>query len=265
VDALDAITLGEKEETQASSALDKSGMDQEAFLKIFLAQLEHQDPLSPQDATDLGAQLAQFSQLEQSIKMSDELQGVNSRLDKLIEASGEQTGFSLDPVALLGREVDFGLRLPSVGAADPLRIELDDASETLRIDVHNREGQALGRAEITGEDEYGELVELPSGSYQLVFDGGRPRLIVPDGGESEITFFTFRDGSNQTDPGAPALSFEPGTTYQFSVVAEGTSRGTYVPRTNTAGTVDGLRLVNGQPVLSVTGQEIDPSQILRIR
>jgi flagellar basal-body rod modification protein FlgD len=265
VDALEALKLEEPQKTEARSALDQTGLDQDAFLKIFLAQLEHQDPLNPQDATELGAQLAQFSQLEQSVRMTGELEGVNSRLDQLIESSGAKSGFSLDPVTLIGREVDFGLRLPGAGESEPLRIELDEASEMLRVEARDREGTAIGHAEIVGSDENGEQVDLPAGTYQLVFDNGQPLLIVPDGGESNITFFTSREGSRQIDRGAPPTSFEPGMTYQFSVVAEGLSRGAYVPRTNTAGTVDAVHMVNGQPVLLVAGQEVDPSQVLRIR
>ena len=66
-----------------TTTLQDAGLDRDAFLTIFLAQLENQDPLDPQDAAELGAQLATFSQLEQSIVMADELRGVNERLDKM--------------------------------------------------------------------------------------------------------------------------------------------------------------------------------------
>jgi len=40
-------------------------MGKEDFLKLLVAQLEHQDPLNPADPTEFTAQLAQFGQLEQ--------------------------------------------------------------------------------------------------------------------------------------------------------------------------------------------------------
>jgi flagellar basal-body rod modification protein FlgD len=40
---------------------------QEVFLKLLVAQIKNQDPTNPGDGTQFVAQLAQFSQLEQTI------------------------------------------------------------------------------------------------------------------------------------------------------------------------------------------------------
>ena len=109
MDALDALKLTEGD-TAVKTALEQSGLDQAAFLTIFLAQLENQDPLNPQSSDELASQLAQFSQLEQSIRSMTELVGINERLDRLIDASGSETSFGLDPVALLGHEGRDGVR-----------------------------------------------------------------------------------------------------------------------------------------------------------
>ena len=45
-------------------------INQQEFLKILLTQLNAQDPLKPMDNTAFVAQLAQFSQLEQTQEMS---------------------------------------------------------------------------------------------------------------------------------------------------------------------------------------------------
>ncbi len=82
--------------TDPVTVADKAGLGQDAFLRIFLAQLEHQDPFEPQDSSELGAQLAQFSQLEQSLQMTKELKGINSRLDELISASSASGAALLD-------------------------------------------------------------------------------------------------------------------------------------------------------------------------
>ena len=47
--------------------------NEQTFLKLFVAQLKNQDPSSPQDPTQFVAQLAQFSQLEQSLQMRQDL------------------------------------------------------------------------------------------------------------------------------------------------------------------------------------------------
>jgi flagellar basal-body rod modification protein FlgD len=45
---------------------DKGGsLGQDAFLKLLVAQMQHQDPTSPQDSGQMMAQLASFSQVSQ--------------------------------------------------------------------------------------------------------------------------------------------------------------------------------------------------------
>ncbi len=73
--------------TAITSGTDKLANEQ-TFLKLFVAQLKNQDPLNPQDGTQFVAQLAQFSQLEQSLEMRQDLDAVRQDLDTLSKASG---------------------------------------------------------------------------------------------------------------------------------------------------------------------------------
>ncbi len=50
----------QKENTKGTTALGK-----DAFLQLLVTQLQHQDPLAPQDNSEFVAQLAQFSSLEE--------------------------------------------------------------------------------------------------------------------------------------------------------------------------------------------------------
>jgi flagellar basal-body rod modification protein FlgD len=79
--------------TQASPATAiTSGTDglanEQTFLKLFVAQLQNQDPLNPQDGSQFVAQLAQFSQLEQSLQMRQDLDAVRTDLDTVTKAAG---------------------------------------------------------------------------------------------------------------------------------------------------------------------------------
>ncbi len=48
-----------------------SKMDQNTFLKLLVTQMTHQDPLNPQDQSQMLAQLAQFSQVESLNNVQD--------------------------------------------------------------------------------------------------------------------------------------------------------------------------------------------------
>src|SRR5258708_10471669 len=72
--------------TAITSGTDKLANEQ-TFLKLFVAQLKNQDPLNPQDGTQFVAQLAQFSQLEQSLEMRQDLDAVRQDLDAISKAA----------------------------------------------------------------------------------------------------------------------------------------------------------------------------------
>jgi flagellar basal-body rod modification protein FlgD len=66
--------------SSAGSADKDSGtVGYDNFLKLLLAQMKNQDPTEPMKSTDYMAQLATFSQVEQSVK-------TNSKLDSLLSS-----------------------------------------------------------------------------------------------------------------------------------------------------------------------------------
>lgn len=64
----------------ADAAAKKSTLDYDTFLTLLVAQLKNQDPTDPMSATDQIAQLATFSQVEQTIQ-------TNKRLEELLQSS----------------------------------------------------------------------------------------------------------------------------------------------------------------------------------
>ena len=71
--------LAQKSNTpQASSGGDLASKD--VFMKLMVAQLQHQDPTKPADGISFVTQLAQFTQLEQSMGMRQELEQIRTLL-----------------------------------------------------------------------------------------------------------------------------------------------------------------------------------------
>jgi flagellar basal-body rod modification protein FlgD len=59
---------------------DKLGADKATFLRLLVTQLRNQNPLNPSDGVEFVTQLAQFTALEQSTQMSDDIAAIRSLL-----------------------------------------------------------------------------------------------------------------------------------------------------------------------------------------
>jgi flagellar basal-body rod modification protein FlgD len=79
--------------TNATDQTSKTAVDYQSFLKLLVAEMKNQDPTNPMDSTQYVAQLAAFSQVEQSVQ-------INTKLDQLLQSS---TLAQAD--ALIGRTV----------------------------------------------------------------------------------------------------------------------------------------------------------------
>ncbi|QRM54252.1 flagellar hook assembly protein FlgD [Sinorhizobium sp. BG8] len=65
--------------TESSTDSTDATLNYESFLKLLVAQLQNQDPTEPMDATEQMAQLATFSQVEQTIKTNSNLESLLQR------------------------------------------------------------------------------------------------------------------------------------------------------------------------------------------
>lgn len=66
----------------------KAKLDYDAFLQLFVSSMKNQDPTKPNDPAQTLAQLASFSNVEQSIKL-------NEKLDSLLASSSATVAASL--------------------------------------------------------------------------------------------------------------------------------------------------------------------------
>ncbi|MDF9616643.1 flagellar hook assembly protein FlgD [Pseudomonas entomophila] len=75
---------------------DKNALGKDAFLQLLVTQMQHQNPLDPQDNGEFVAQLAQFSSLEG-------IQTLNSSVSSIITGMGSSQ--ALQASSLVGRSV----------------------------------------------------------------------------------------------------------------------------------------------------------------
>ena len=64
--------------TQSAVTNPNAALSKDGFLKLFVAQLQHQDPMSPMDASDSVNQMASFSMVEQITNMA----GSNTKIER---------------------------------------------------------------------------------------------------------------------------------------------------------------------------------------
>jgi flagellar basal-body rod modification protein FlgD len=85
--------------TQAPKAAEptnpKATLDKDGFLKLFVAQLQHQDPTSPMDTNDSMAQMSSFSMVEQITNMASS----NTKIAASLSTSSA--------VSLIGKTVSY--------------------------------------------------------------------------------------------------------------------------------------------------------------
>ena len=59
------------------------------FLQLLVAQIKNQNPLNPADGTQFLTQLAQFSQLEQTIAIRQDLECLTNNIPPAADTSAE--------------------------------------------------------------------------------------------------------------------------------------------------------------------------------
>jgi flagellar basal-body rod modification protein FlgD len=145
-------------------------MDREAFLRLLVAQLSHQDPLQPMEGTEFVSQLSQFAMVEQAVAQSSRLEVLSTQLRGI--ANNEATGLVGSTVTVRGSSVAFD-GVSATGASVSLGAPAARVTATLR-DANGRVVRTLelgarpaGPLAITwdGRDENGQLA--PRGSYTL--------------------------------------------------------------------------------------------------
>ncbi|MDP3028667.1 MAG: flagellar hook assembly protein FlgD [Deltaproteobacteria bacterium] len=141
-------------------------LDKDSFMKLFVAQMKHQDPLKPMEAYEISAQLAQFSSLEQ-------LYTLNENMNNLIAYQTSQNNLQL--LSLINKKVEVvtdKLTLQE-GKATEARYGLLEEATSCVINIYDQNGARVRRL---------NLGSRHAGSYTLDWDGRDQKgAILPDG------------------------------------------------------------------------------------
>lgn len=159
-------TLSSSADANATEASNELG--KEDFLKLLIAQLENQNPLKPQEATEFTSQLVQFTSLEKLIDIDKSLGDAQSIQFSLHNA--QATSMIGKTILSLGNEISVQNALATnieyelTGDASVVNINIYDSSNNLLRTV-SAGSQSAGRQSVPfdGLDKNGS--QLPDGIY----------------------------------------------------------------------------------------------------
>ncbi|QJD57682.1 flagellar hook assembly protein FlgD [Pseudomonas sp. gcc21] len=140
------------------------------FMNLLVAQMNNQDPLSPQDNGEFIAQLAQFSTVEG-------IENMNTSMDSLL--SGYQSSQALQASSLVGRSVIVPTMNAMVDTQEGVegQLALTQRSDNVSVNVYDEKGSLVstvnmgakeaGMLDFKWDGKNGSGETLPAGKYKF--------------------------------------------------------------------------------------------------
>ncbi|MCX6127362.1 MAG: flagellar hook assembly protein FlgD [Proteobacteria bacterium] len=149
----------------------KNTLGKDDFLKLFVAQMQNQDPLNPSDASQMAAQMAQFNSLEQ-------MMNVNTTLNSLLKAQDQ--GRTVQMINYVGKEVDVGTGILKYDKTKLTKasFEIEQPLPSASLEVRDSSGQVIGTQ---------ELGSLMPGEHNVKWNGR-----LKDGSEALPGLYNFQ-------------------------------------------------------------------------
>jgi flagellar basal-body rod modification protein FlgD len=210
----------------AAASAAAPALDQNSFLKLLMAQLQNQDPLAPTDSTQFVTQLAQFTQVEQSVAqtttlgtISTQLQGMsNANASDLVGKTVTVSGSGVQWNGTFGPTVSGTLS----GGAQQVNVAITDSQGNV-VRSMSLGPQPAGPVTFTwnGADDSGQAT--PAGSYTVAVtatDASGASVPWSQSVTGVVTKVSF-------DQGYPALNLNSGVVAPVSqLVSVGTTPAT---------------------------------------
>lgn len=166
----------------ALTSMKQAELGKTDFLNLLVAQLKNQDPLKPMDSSSFVAELAQFSQLEQTTNQS-------ALLQKSLDAQNLSTQYSL--LQLVGRDVSVQGSVIQLGT-DPVTLDysLAQNASSVSLSILDASNQVV---------RTGTLGKQDAGAQHVIWDGrDQNGTMMPPGTYSYAV--TAKDAQNQSVP-----------------------------------------------------------------
>jgi flagellar basal-body rod modification protein FlgD len=176
----------------------------DSFLKLFMAQLQQQDPLNPQSGADMVGQLAQLSSVEQSAQ-------TNQSLQTLVNQQSSSSNASLSN--LVGRTCtatagDF--QITSTGGQPPaLQLSASASMRGASVVITDAAGHQVAKLAVppgtsttlqwNGRNASG--AQVPPGAYHVTVVGGPSNAAISASWQGTVQAVQLGNGATQLQIG----------------------------------------------------------------
>ena len=188
---------------QARQPAPEADLDRNAFLRLFTTQLQNQNPLDPMKNEAFVAQLAQFSSLEATTRMSDSLdQFVTSQSTERVMRGasliGKNVFVSGATVSQSGGQPIEGM-LNLEGMADSVMLQVVDRNTGQIVNAMDLGPQMAGEVEFTWNGGNFEGEAAPAGDYVFLAEmaQGEAKKQVPVLAEAKVKGVSWDDEIGQ--------------------------------------------------------------------
>ena len=169
------------------------------FLKLLVAQMQNQDPLSPMDNAQVTSQMAQINTVSGIEKLNQTVQGLNGQFVQMQALQG---------ATLVGRDVIVpGNQLSIADGAGQGGFDLAGPADAVKVEILGPSGQVVDTINVGAQSSGLHGFDWPAGSATDA-SGLRFRVTATSGATSVASTALMRDRIDAVATGGDSLTLE---------------------------------------------------------
>jgi len=169
------------------------------FLKLLVAQMQNQDPLSPMDNAQVTSQMAQINTVSGIEKLNQTVQGLNGQFVQMQALQG---------ATLVGRDVIVpGNQLSIADGAAQGGFDLAGPADAVKVEILGASGQVIDTINVGAQSSGLHSFDWPAGSATDA-SGLRFRVTATSGAASVASTALMRDRIDAVATGGDSLTLE---------------------------------------------------------